>query len=208
MKIMFLICLFSSLRAWSIGMPAVVRDYFVGDPEEICKKLYSDEKSPCSSFVKKKVFRKDFLAVCFDVQKAMDSSKGFECLRKIESKNSISASRSQAETCQEIVNSKNFSWVKRCLDSNVTEELGQICANYTNTSHKGYYAALNCVESLNSVSTSDLDMSHVRGLCKKIMPTSDFSGMANCLSNAEMKSKTGSGDSRIKERFQESSAQK
>lgn len=117
----------------------------------------------------------------------MGAEISMSCLEAIANKSAPTASRTQAETCEELVSSKNSDWVLNCVKSNVTEEYAKRCNRYVNGG-KAYRSAEKCIETLSDYTNEDLDMPHFRGGCMVIKDKTNFSeNMAPCLVNAEAK---------------------
>lgn len=187
MKLLVFFSLYISQFAFALSITDFVSDFATGDAAKLCSKLAKLDQPKCNEFIKDKGFRKEFLSVCFKAHEKMGAEISMSCLEAIANKTAPAASRTQAETCEELVSSKNSDWVLNCVKSNVTEEFAKICSRYVDGG-KAYKSAVKCVETLGDYTNEDLDMAHVRGGCMSIKDKTNFSeNMASCLVNAEAK---------------------
>ncbi len=196
MKALIFCSLFICQFTFALGISEFISDFATGDAEKLCSKRAKIDQPQCNEFIKGKRFRKEFLAVCFSVNKKMGPAKAMSCLEGIADKNPLTASRQQAEVCDELVGSKNFEIVQNCIEANVIAEFADLCTRYVDgSSDKAYKAADQCITTLNGLTREDLDMQHVRGGCLQVKNEIDFTDMHRCLANAEGKKSGNSGGS-------------
>ena len=179
-----------------------IQDYRTPPVEDLCVKLTDyDQEKDCKSMAKTEGFRKDLLRICFDVQKKWGSNQAYSCLQDIVNKKISYGSPAQMAVCQKLFQSNSFSFVERCLKTDVNESLSSLCTRYSNVGQ--YKSALNCLETFDGIELSKIESSDINASCNYIHDLSSFTPMKNCIQNAESKINAGK-DSQIQRKYNES----
>ncbi len=205
MKKIFISFISLSQFSYAFQLSNLSLNFLSDSAPKLCAKRAKVDQPQCHEFIKDKIFRKEFLSVCFEVHKKMGPENSMNCLETIADKSPTLASQKQAEICENLVASNSVAWVFKCLNSNLINDFANICARYLeNKNEKSNESAVKCIHGLDGITEQDLDMTYFRTKCAMIKNNKDFSAISPCLSHAESEKSGFTGEqTRIEKRLSE-----